>query len=158
MRFPRAIALLGRAVWWLPARSRLRKAWLRRAVVSGWEALNRGDLDVAFALYHPQIASTVDPLLLGVGLGHTRGREARVAVQTEAMAEFREFRFEAEELIDLGDSRILVVGRMSGSGRTSGAAFDNDWSALFTVAAGRVIREQIFLDRAKALEAAGLRE
>jgi ketosteroid isomerase-like protein len=72
------------------------------------------------------------------------------------MAEFREFRFESEELVDLGDSRVLMVGRMKGIGRTSGAAVDHDWAALFTFAAGWVIREQVFLDRAEALEAAGV--
>lgn len=112
---------------------------------------------MAFALYHRDVESTVDPLLAGIGLGNTRGRDARVAVQKEAMAEFREFRFESEELVDLGDSRVLMVGRMKGSGRTSGAAFDHDWAALFTFAAGWVTREQVFLDRAEALVAAGLR-
>jgi ketosteroid isomerase-like protein len=47
---------------------------------------------------------------------------------------------------------------MEGSGLTSGVGLDNDWADLFTISAGRVIREQVFLDRTDALEAAGLRE
>lgn len=39
-------------------RSPLRRAWMRQAIISGWAALNRGDLDVAFALYHPDVEST----------------------------------------------------------------------------------------------------
>jgi len=51
-----------------------------------------------------------------------------------------------------------VSGRIVGSGLSSGASFDSDWAVLLTLSAGRVIREQYFVDRAAALEAAGLRE
>jgi ketosteroid isomerase-like protein len=67
------------------------------------------------------------------------------------------FRFEPDELIDLGD-RLLMVGRMKGSGLSSGAVTTNEWALLVTVSAGRVIREQVFFDHAHALEAAGLQE
>jgi ketosteroid isomerase-like protein len=158
LRFPRAVALGTRLVWRLPPRSRLRQAILRRVVVSGWEAMNRRDLDAAFALYHADVESIIDPRLVGVGFEHTRGREARVGVQQDVLGEFRDFRFESEELVDVGDGRVLVIGRMKGSGVSSGAPFDQDWAAVFTVAAGRVIHEQVFLDRSAALEAVGLAE
>ena len=158
LRFPGVVERVTAAVWRLPPRSRLRRAFIRRAVSSGWEALNRGDLDVAFVLYHPDVESTVDSRLASVGLKSSHGREARVGVQRQGLAAFDEFRFESEELIDLGDGRLVTVGRMKGSGLSSGAAFDTDWAALFTLSAGRVIREQIFLDRDEALEAAGLQE
>jgi ketosteroid isomerase-like protein len=158
LRFPRVRALLVRAVQRLPPRSGLRRALLRRAVVSGWQALNRGDLEVSFALYHPNVVSEVAPGLVSIGLGDTRGRDARVALQKEGLAGFGEFRFESEELIDLGDGRLLTVGRMKGSGLSSGAAFDQDWAALLTISMGWVIHEQIFLNRREALEAVGLRE
>jgi hypothetical protein len=54
--------------------------------------------------------------------------------------------------------RVLVLGRLKGSGLSSGAAIDNEWADLDTFSAGRVIRRQIFLDHAEGLEAAGLRE
>jgi ketosteroid isomerase-like protein len=158
LRFPRVLALVAKAVWRLPRRSRLRRALMRHAVASGWEAFNRGDLEATFALYHPHVESTFDPGLIAVGLEGARGRDERIAVQRQGLAGFREFRFESEALIDLGDARLLLIGRMKRSGFESGAAFDNDWAALLTVAAGRVIREQIFLNRAEALEAVGLRE
>ena len=60
-------------------------------------------------------------------------------------------------MIDLGD-RVLVVGRVKGSGLSSGAAVDSEWADLFTVSAGRVIREQVFFDHAEGLEAAGVSE
>lgn len=64
-------------------------------------------------------------------------------------------RFEPEEMLDLGD-RLLFVGRVKGSGISSGAGFESDWAVLLTISAGRVIREQPFFDRREALEAAGL--
>ena len=55
----------------------------------------------------------------------------------------------------VGVDRLLTVGRMKGTGRTSGAVVDTDWSSLFTTLDGQVICEQIFLDRGEALEAVG---
>jgi hypothetical protein len=59
-----------------------------------------------------------------------------------------------------GDSgnRVLVLGRMKGRGLSSGAPFDDEWAILLTLSAGRIIRDQVILDHAKALEAAGLQE
>jgi ketosteroid isomerase-like protein len=87
-----------------------------------------------------------------------RGREARVDFQRRWRAAWGEFRFVPEELIDLGDGRALVAGRMKGRGLSSDAAVDSDWAYLATVSAGRVIREQVFLDRGEALDAVGLSE
>jgi hypothetical protein len=55
LRFPRASAFLVRAVWRLPPRSRLRQVWVRHVVQLGFEALNRDDVEPAFALYHPDV-------------------------------------------------------------------------------------------------------
>jgi hypothetical protein len=52
----------------------------------------------------------------------------------------------------------LAIGHITSSGLTSGAATDTDFANLFTLFAGRVIREQVFFNRADALEAAGLSE
>jgi hypothetical protein len=60
-------------------------------------------------------------------------------------------------LIDLGD-RLLILGRVKGSGLRSGAPFDDQWANLLTISAGRVIREQPFFSHHEALDAAGLSE
>ena len=70
-------------------------------------------------------------------------------------AQWGDVRFEPAEVTDLGD-RLLVLGRMKGSGLSSGGAFDREWANLTTFSAGRVIREQVFLDHGEALKAAGL--
>ena len=57
----------------------------------------------------------------------------------------------------LGNDRAFMAGRIVGSGLSSGAAVDNDWAVIVTLAAGRVIREQFFFDHDAALDAVGLR-
>jgi ketosteroid isomerase-like protein len=163
VRFPRAVALLARAIWrfycLLPARSRIRQAIVRRYTQREFEATNRRDREVQLALYHPEGESTFPPELAALGWEPlTRGREARLSVQQRWDAEWGEFRFEPEEVIDFSDDRVMVVGRIKGSGLTSGAAVDHDWAIIFTLSGGRAIREQVFLDRGEAFAAAGLSE
>jgi hypothetical protein len=72
-------------------------------------------------------------------------------------AEWGRLRYECEEIIDLGD-RLLLTARFEGSGPSSGAGFNNEFAEIFTISAGRVIREQAFFDHGEALDAAGLLE
>jgi len=158
LRFPPAVILLARAVWRLPPRSRLRQAYLRRAVQVGFGALNRDDVEAAFATYHPEVERELPKEFVGLGLDPPdRGREERVSFERRWNAEWGRVRYEFEEIIDLGD-RLLVIGHFEGSGPSSGAGFDNEFAEIFTISAGRVIREQAFFDHAEALKAAGLRE
>src|SRR5205823_5652340 len=53
VRWPGAFVALARAVFRLPPRSRLRRALLRRSVVSGWGAFTRGDLDLMLVRFAP---------------------------------------------------------------------------------------------------------
>jgi ketosteroid isomerase-like protein len=161
VRFPRALALLARVIWrlylLLPPSSRLRHAIIRRYVQRGLEALNRRDLQAAFALYDQDVESIFDRKLVGLGFEPMyRGREMRIDAQRRWIDEWGQERTEPEELIDLGDGRLLLLARNRGTGPSSGAPVDMETAFLFTVSAGRVIHEQLFLDRNLALEAAGL--
>jgi ketosteroid isomerase-like protein len=158
LRFPSVVAFVTRAVWRLPPRSRPRRAVLLRAAQSGLDGINRGDFEAAFVLYHPDTELITPPNMVELGFDPVyRGREARFEFQRRWTAEWGEMRFEPEEMLDLGD-RLLFVGRVKGSGLSSGAGFESAWADLLTISAGRVIREQPFFDRGEALEAAGLSE
>src|SRR2546425_2810202 len=99
LRFPRALALLSRAVSRLRPRSRLRRATVHRLVRLGFEAINRGDFEAAFALYHSDIEVIEPPEVVKLGLDAvSRGREGRIRVQQRWHAEWGELRFEPEEL------------------------------------------------------------
>jgi hypothetical protein len=155
MRFPRLRQMAVRAVWSLPARSRFRRAFLHRSVRLCIEAANRGDHEVAFAPFAADSESIFPPELAVLGEHGPRGRDARVTWERMWRKEWGEFSYLPEEFVDLGN-RILLLGRMSGSGAGSGAAVDTDWAMIITPVAGEVVREQVLFDQAAALKAAGL--
>jgi ketosteroid isomerase-like protein len=161
-RFPGASEHVVRAVqrlWGsLPPRSRFRRALLRRYMPLALAAGGRGDFEAASLLYHPDVEMIRPREFAGLGFEPVyRGREERVSFQVRWIAEWGQFTFEPEEVLDLG-ARVLVVGRVRGSGLASGAAFDEEWADLFDFSSGQVIREQAFFNHREALEAAGLRE
>jgi ketosteroid isomerase-like protein len=158
LRLPRASALVSRAAFRLPPRTGLRRTLIRRFLQVGIEAYNRRDLEAFFTLIHPEAEFETPSQLQGLGLDAIyRGRKACVRFEERWIAEWGEFEVKPAEFIDLG-GRVLILGRLKGSGQSSGAAIDNEWADLDTVSAGRVIRRQIFLDQAEALAAAGLSE
>jgi hypothetical protein len=124
------------------------------------EALNRGDLEAFSIFVHPEIESVNTPQVVGLGglAPGSHGRETWVEGQRRWLADWGELRYEPDEILDLGDDRILLLGRGSGIGRSSGIELDTEWGVLATISDGLLAREQNFLDRGEALEAAGLRE
>jgi ketosteroid isomerase-like protein len=68
-----------------------------------------------------------------------------------------DWRFEAERFFDAG-SQVVVFVRVSGAAKQSGAALEISTAHVLTLRNDRVARVDVFLDRAEALEAAGLSE
>lgn len=60
-------------------------------------------------------------------------------------------------MLDLRDT-LLVTTRQRGHGSGSGVAVSEPVFQLFRFRRGLVVRQEDFLDRSKALEAAGLKE
>ncbi len=158
LRFPRLHAFVFRTVWRLPPRSRIRQAVLRRGVQLGVESTNRLDYSAGLMLYAEDGETVYPPELVSVGFeARTQGRAARADFQRRWSADWGRFRYELEELIDLGE-QFLILGRAVGVGGESGVPFDREIASLFTVESGAVVCEQFFLTHAEALEAAGLSE
>jgi ketosteroid isomerase-like protein len=64
-----------------------------------------------------------------------------------------------DELLDLGDGRVLALGSWHARGRRGGTALDIEQAAwLLEIRQGKVRRMETFTERRKALEAVGLRE
>jgi ketosteroid isomerase-like protein len=61
-----------------------------------------------------------------------------------------EWRFEVERYIDAGDRVIALVHVVAEGGR-SGVHLERDTAHVWTLADGKVIRCEVFLDRAEAL-------
>jgi ketosteroid isomerase-like protein len=67
------------------------------------------------------------------------------------------YHFDVTEARDLGGV-VLLVASHHGRGRVSGVEVHGETAYLYTVRDGKIVRAELYRDRAAALEAAGLRE
>jgi ketosteroid isomerase-like protein len=65
---------------------------------------------------------------------------------------------EATEIIDAGRDNVFAGFLQRGHPRGSQSAVEGRWWTVVTFRRGAIARIEVFDDRAKALEAAGLRE
>ncbi len=157
------LARLVTLVWSrLPPRSRLRRGLTARLVRQGTEAGNRRDFDVLFLGFDPEIEfqMAVNPdfgFTAPDVVGLHRGQESYRRMLERLTETWEDLAFQPEEVIDYGD-RVLCVGRLTGHASHTGIALDGPLFQVVTVRRGLVVRQQDFVDREDALEAAGLRE
>jgi ketosteroid isomerase-like protein len=59
----------------------------------------------------------------------------------------------AEELIDLGDDRVLALQHAAGRAKLSGAETEIRFAVVYTLRDGKIVRGREYLTRAAALEA-----
>jgi ketosteroid isomerase-like protein len=85
------------------------------------------------------------------------GRDAVIEGSRHYWGTWTDYRLDAEELIDAGASVVLVV-REQARGKGSGVPHDWQFAQVWTFHRGKVIRWELFPDKATALEAAGVRE
>jgi ketosteroid isomerase-like protein len=88
--------------------------------------------------------------------GRVGGFEEWLALYTESMEMFKVFRVVVDELIEVGDDRVLALARCEIRTATGDVDLDQPTGALVTVAEGRILRIQEFSNRPEALAAAGL--
>ena len=70
---------------------------------------------------------------------------------------FDDFSFQAEEMVDAGDSVVVEV-RQSGRGKETGAQVESHAWQVFTLRNGKVVHCRGYDTKAQALEAAGVSE
>ena len=70
---------------------------------------------------------------------------------------FEAWGYEAEEIIDAGDAAVVQLHQW-GRGKGSGATVENRFWQVWTVREGKVTRATHHVEKARALEAAGLSE
>jgi ketosteroid isomerase-like protein len=120
----------------------------------GYEAFARGDIDAALAMFHPEVQIEDHERSLEIPTTY-RGPDGFLTLFATVNEGFTDVRYMPEEVTAVGD-RVLVEVRRTGRGRASGAQVDERQFHVWDIAAGRATRFRIFLDREKALEAAGL--
>jgi uncharacterized protein len=88
-------------------------------------------------------------------IGETfRGPEGVAEAVRRWTGAFADFEFEVEELIDAGDSVVMVL-RQVGRGKGSGAPVEMTMAWLYMLRDGKIIRVSMFADRQQALAAVG---
>ena len=85
------------------------------------------------------------------------GRDAVIEASRHYWGTWEDYRVDVEELVEAGSS-VVVVGNEIGRGKGSGVPMQRQLAQLWTLHRGRIIRWEIFTDKAAALEAAGLSE
>jgi ketosteroid isomerase-like protein len=127
---------------------------LVRSIYADWE---RGDFSAT---------EWADPLLEFVGVdgpspGTVRGLAATAPLWRDYLADWDDFRAEAEEYRELDAERVLVFHHFGGRGRRSGAelgATGSQGACLFQISGGRVTKLLLYGLRDRALADLGIEE
>jgi ketosteroid isomerase-like protein len=154
VRFPALGRRLGAGWARLPRHSRLRRVILARRVRQYYAAANRRDFDLLVTGYDPAVEYRPGELFPDPDPTYY-GHDGIRKVWRVLLDAFEDVRLDPEELFDLGD-RVLVTTKMSGHGSGSGVSISQPLFQLITLRRGLPVRQDDFLERAKALDAAGL--
>jgi hypothetical protein len=103
VRFPSLLRRQAALVFRLGPRSRLRRALLRRAFLSGWASFQRRDLKLNFLFFAPECEFEFPPGLQTLGLDDSyRGHEGRMEALTKLLDVWGS-ELEPAYMLDLGD-------------------------------------------------------
>ena len=125
------------------------------------KAFNRDGVEtiISGGFYSPDVVLDFSPTgIPGLGVYRTSD-EIRAFFEEDWFGAFpfAEWEIEVEELIDRGD-QVIAMLRQQGRGGSSGVAAHLEFVSITTLRDGEVVRTEFYLDREKALEAAGLSE
>jgi ketosteroid isomerase-like protein len=119
-----------------------------------YDAFQAEDWDAFFALYHPDVEVDLSRSGIpdgGIHHGHDGIRDGWVRWR----GVWDEYRFEVEELTELGD-RVLSMTRIHARSKGQGVGTEVRASEVYTVRDGLIVHFVNFLDRDDALREAGL--
>jgi ketosteroid isomerase-like protein len=87
-----------------------------------------------------------------------RGRQGFVEAMKRWTEDFDQWSIHLEQLVDAANDRVLGFFNQTATGKGSGVPVKQEYSIVYDFRDGQVVRMRLFLDRADALEAAGLSE
>jgi ketosteroid isomerase-like protein len=119
----------------------------------GYEALERGDLETFKALSRERLGPEFEFHHVWDGRVF-RGYEGTMEWLSDAQETWKDYTQEVEEIIDLGDDIVVVLG-ISAEGAGSGVPVAQEFAVVWTFDGDAVVRARSFTSRADALEAAG---
>ena len=121
----------------------------------GVEAVNRGDVEAGIDVIDPDV--TWEPLRRGVS-GVYRGHGGIRRFFADSAEIYESMRIEYTDVRDLGDGRILAIGKLHVRGRASGIEMEVASAGIATYRDGLIVQWKDFGDPAAARRAAGLRD
>jgi ketosteroid isomerase-like protein len=124
---------------------------LLRPILAEWA---KGNLWAGAELMAPDITFRAAPPANFVA----QGLEETARAVLEVLAHWSDYRIEAEEVEDLGEDSVLMVGHQRGRGKLSGAEADYPIFVVWRFRENEVIGVYLEGTRDAALEAAGLSE
>jgi ketosteroid isomerase-like protein len=119
--------------------------------------VRRGDYDEGYREYFAHDFELVPPPIYPDAEPVYVGLEGWKRWLSQLDDVFDDWGFEVERHIDAGN-QVVVLARTSGTAKQSGASVTIPVAHLHTLRDARIVRVEVFLDRAQALEAAGLSE
>jgi ketosteroid isomerase-like protein len=119
-----------------------------------WDAINRGDLDEAFA-YAPDDFVLDWSASEAPESGIYRGREAARQAFEKTREAWGEIEYFESEIIDAGDL-VVRVGGVRAKGKGSGAEVAAQGAQVWTFREGTPVSVRLYQSKAEALEAIGL--
>ena len=126
---------------------------IRRIYGFDWATVRsrRDGFDQLSLLVTEDFDSQLSPELGERVLAGVQGLEMFVeAVETD----FSEFRYDAGEVEELGDERVLVLGQIFARARATGMPLGGEFGHIWTVRDGRAAHVEAHRDHRKAREAA----
>ena len=119
------------------------------------DAYNRRDIDALFAALATPDFEWWPALTRAYEGGCYQGREGVERFYADTRENWEELQTLPEEFRDLGDL-VLVLGRLKGRGKGSGAPVDTPTVTILDFRGDRIWRSRVYLDHAEGLRAAGL--
>jgi ketosteroid isomerase-like protein len=119
------------------------------------ERLNAGDINGVIGLCDGDFELDMSARVLNPET--YRGHEGIRRFYREVCEVWEEFRWEPVRLVEAAD-KVVVLLHSHGRGRGSGLEMARDVAMVWTVREDRAVSVRFYIDRAEALEAAGLSE
>lgn len=123
------------------------------AVIAWMEACSSGEADAILALVDPDFEMTEASSLPGAAV--VAGADELERYMRGWARNWSRTDWRAEEMVDLGGGRVVVVATLSLRGLRSSIDVERRFAYLFTVRDGRILRQDGFDTREEALAAAG---
>lgn len=120
-----------------------------------FDAYNARDIEAMDRLLAPDAEVTTLSARAGLGARWERGGTKRYFEQLDES--WAELRVEIEDYHESGD-RVVAVGVMRGTGKTSNVEIARSFGTVVTVSNSRLVRVDSYADPREALEAAGVRD